>query len=1036
MGPTGIEMSIPRDDVPMSGQGRSRAGMVPPPSEAPIFRPEPERRAEGAPACGAEDIKGILRRIAEQISESDRRHGEVLYELKERMSSLGDRASKARAEAPPAFADAFTRIEDGMAALAERLAAADRDRREVNADRKPEASGAASGHDAVASPDLALAADPRPLHATAPVVTSIDPITPLVQRQPSKLEAEPQRVEAPVFVAPKEPPAKPAPATNVSLVGDPDEPWDRASADALARMLLPEVAPTPPPSVATPVRSAEPPIRSAEPPVLGFKDTTSRAALAVSETEPRIASARLVEDERRWLEQRFTEIASRVEDSLARTRPDSSLDVLGERFEALEARFGSALEEVARQHDPQGLRQVESHMVELATQIEQTRADLTRLTAIEDHLSRIAGEIAEARVVAGASPEAAPVSGPSEQDFARLAAAAAEAAAEKAALRFSASMPTPAVAPEPDQRLDTLQELIQGFIVERREGDENAAAVLGHMQASISRLIDRVEIMERAQYGRAANGAADAESARTRRVRADLAAGSPTDTSMHDGGHAAAADLHRPDVPHGGGDPVVAQQATVRRAPVLPPTEHRAPEAGGKGDYLAQARRAARQIKPESDPAEASAAAKAQAKSEGKGKLGGFFSRGNGSGEKQGLKPVLLVAVVAFVVAGLGLVYGMMKPQITQPTKTERRMKAPPAAEGQAPAPRAPRQSGLTPTSDKVMEEAENRQPPVDEGDEQQPIQKSETENKALVPVGITVDQRSSNPTPESLERAKRTQEMAKLSTKAGTERARQQSGSPVLTGSIPTALQPLNPNETDDKPTEERTDEQQSVTGDMPPMGIGPNSLRIAAAKGDASAEFEVAMRFAEAKGVPQDFPAAARWYQRSAARGFALAQYRLATFYERGLGVPADLQRARVWYRRAAESGSVKAMHNLAVLSAGRESNAPDYATAAHWFTEAADRNLPDSQFNLAILHESGLGVTKSPAQAYKWFALAARTGDKEAARRRDLLKARLAPSEVGRIDEEIKAWRSKPVEAIANDARFAGEMWKRAAQAPNGR
>lgn len=1027
-------MSIPRDDVQLSGQGRSRAGMVPPPNEAPIFRPEPERRAEGAPACGAEDIKGILRRIAEQISESDRRHGEVLYELKERMSSLGDRASKARAEAPPAFADAFTRIEDGMAALAERLAAADRERREAHADRKPEASIAADGHDDIASPAVAAAAEARPLQ---PAVTSVEPVGPLIPRQPPRLEADLPEVEAPVFVAPTEPTAKPAQATNTSLVGDPDEPWDRASADALARMLLPEMAPTPPPAVETPLRAMEPPVRTTEPPVLGFKDTASRTALAVSETEPRIASARLVEDERRWLEQRFAEIASRVEDSLARARPDSSLEVLGERFEALEARFGSALEEVARQHDPKGLKQVESHMVELATQIEQTRADLTRLTAIEDHLSRIAGEIAEARVVAGAAPEATPVSGPSEQDFARLAAAAAEAAAEKAALRFSASMPAPAAAPQPDQRLDTLQELIQGFIVERREGDENAAAVLGHMQASISRLIDRVEIMERAQYSRAANSAADAEAARARRVRADLAAGGPVDAPMHDGGHAAT-DQHRPEVLHGGPDPVVAQQATARRTPVLPPTEHRASEGGGKGDYLAQARRAARQIKPESDPAATPAPAKGQAKGdgEGKGKLGGLFSRGNGSGEKQGVKPVLLVAVVAFVVAGLGLVYGMMKPQISQPTKTERRVKAPPAAEGQAPAPRAPRQSGLTPTSDKVMEEAENRQPPADEADELPPIQKSETENKALVPVGITVDQRSSDPTPESLERAKRTQEMAKLSTKAGSERARHQAGSPVLTGSIPTALQPLNPNEAAENPTEEQKYEPQSKAGDMPPLGIGPNSLRIAAAKGDASAEFEVAMRFAEAKGVPQDFPAAARWYQRSAARGFALAQYRLATFYERGLGVQADLQRARVWYRRAAESGSVKAMHNLAVLSAGRESNAPDYATAAHWFTEAADRNLPDSQFNLAILHESGLGVTKSVDQAYKWFALAARTGDKEAARRRDLLKARLAPSEVGRIDEEIKAWRSKPVEAIANDARFAGEMWKKSAQAPSTR
>ena len=76
----------------------------------------------------------------------------------------------------------------------------------------------------------------------------------------------------------------------------------------------------------------------------------------------------------------------------------------------------------------------------------------------------------------------------------------------------------------------------------------------------------------------------------------------------------------------------------------------------------------------------------------------------------------------------------------------------------------------------------------------------------------------------------------------------------------------------------------------DLPPAAVGPLSLRLAAANGNSSAEFEVGARFAEGKGPSQDFKAAARWYQRSASRGFAQAQYRLGTLYERGLGVPAD--------------------------------------------------------------------------------------------------------------------------------------------------
>ena len=124
-----------------------------------------------------------------------------------------------------------------------------------------------------------------------------------------------------------------------------------------------------------------------------------------------------------------------------------------------------------------------------------------------------------------------------------------------------------------------------------------------------------------------------------------------------------------------------------------------------------------------------------------------------------------------------------------------------------------------------------------------------------------------------------------------------------------------------------------------MPPAQVGPTSLRIAAQKGDPSAEFEVAARFAEGRGIGQDFKQALFWYQRSAQRGFAPAQYRLGTLFERGIGTKADVARAKIWYGRAAEQGHVKAMHNLAVLNAGREQSA-DYGTAVQWFTAAAER------------------------------------------------------------------------------------------------
>jgi localization factor PodJL len=213
----------------------------------------------------------------------------------------------------------------------------------------------------------------------------------------------------------------------------------------------------------------------------------------------------------------------------------------------------------------------------------------------------------------------------------------------------------------------------------------------------------------------------------------------------------------------------------------------------------------------------------------------------------------------------------------------------------------------------------------------------------------------------------------------------------------------------------------------EMPPALLGPLSLRHAASKGDPRAQFEVAARFAEGKGIPQDFGQAATWYQRAATQGLAAAQYRLGALYERGLGVTADPARARVWYNRAAEQGNVRAMHNLAVLSAGRPGMSPDYPSAVQWFTEAASRGLADSQYNLGILYESGLGVPANNIEAYKWYALAARSGDKDATRRRDVVRAKLDSASVKSADVLVIQWRAKSVEGEANDSRVPGQGWQ---------
>jgi localization factor PodJL len=221
-----------------------------------------------------------------------------------------------------------------------------------------------------------------------------------------------------------------------------------------------------------------------------------------------------------------------------------------------------------------------------------------------------------------------------------------------------------------------------------------------------------------------------------------------------------------------------------------------------------------------------------------------------------------------------------------------------------------------------------------------------------------------------------------------------------------------------------------------LPPATVGPFSLRMAAAQGEPSAQYEVAARLAEGKGGDQDLKQAAEWFLRSATSGFPMAQFRLGTLYERGLGVTTDLARAKIWYSRAAEQGNVKAMHNLAVLIASRGGAKADYATALRWFTAAAERGLADSQYNLGVLYEGGMGVTKDEKEAYKWLLLAAGSGDAEAKSRREALKARLSEEDRAEVEAVVASWQAKPTDPVANDSGLAGQAWQRRPQhATNG-
>ncbi|MGI8569409.1 MAG: hypothetical protein ACR2KT_10230 [Methylocella sp.] len=185
-------------------------------------------------------------------------------------------------------------------------------------------------------------------------------------------------------------------------------------------------------------------------------------------------------------------------------------------------------------------------------------------------------------------------------------------------------------------------------------------------------------------------------------------------------------------------------------------------------------------------------------------------------------------------------------------------------------------------------------------------------------------------------------------------------------------------------------------------PPAVGPskNLLRKAEA-GDAAAQFDLAVRYAEGGAGPRNFELAAQWYEKAAQQGLAVAEYRLGSLYEKGLGVGKDMQRAKDLYQRAAAEGGK-----------------PNYTSAALWLGQAAEYGIRDSQYNLAVLLGRGLGLPKDLVKSYTWCAIVAATGDADAARKRDDVAARLTSSELAAANAAAAGFAPRPADRAANE------------------
>ena len=207
----------------------------------------------------------------------------------------------------------------------------------------------------------------------------------------------------------------------------------------------------------------------------------------------------------------------------------------------------------------------------------------------------------------------------------------------------------------------------------------------------------------------------------------------------------------------------------------------------------------------------------------------------------------------------------------------------------------------------------------------------------------------------------------------------------------------------------------------------------RKAAERGHVKAQYELGLCYANGNGVEKNEAEAKKWFSSAAARGYskaknrmqaeqyrqraehgdAIAQYELAMCYANGRGVVKDVSEAGKWYRKSAEQGHFIAQFQLGLMYYNGEGIETNKLEAMKWYRKAAEQGHIYAQFQLGLMYYNGEGVEPNMLEAMKWYRKAAEQGHVKARARLDLM------SQKGK--QEAAKWFRKAAEKGHEGAQF---------------
>ena len=155
-----------------------------------------------------------------------------------------------------------------------------------------------------------------------------------------------------------------------------DEPWDAANAEALMRSYEAHTA-----------QPTTPSYRAGH----GYGQSSGHASGHGSAFAYGVGA-------QDWLGHRFSDVTDRIRRTLTDLKPGSTMALLEERLDQFQRHIASALEDVVRRSDIEGIRLIEAHVADLGDKLVDLERQVSRLDGIEADVRSVIEQVSDERI--------------------------------------------------------------------------------------------------------------------------------------------------------------------------------------------------------------------------------------------------------------------------------------------------------------------------------------------------------------------------------------------------------------------------------------------------------------------------------------------------------------------------------------------------------------------------------------------------------------------------------------------------------------